>query len=163
MKKTLITMAAALITLTSCQKDELVQPNNANRASNITNVVDTLDYTLDFKCDTLHINVTYLHSYKYRNLMYAMAPNPNMLIGKTFYFKTQNGSDFTIRYQWDGVRTPGDVSGNSNGHTFGDITVQTTNGTLNMCGYAQNAPYTFTLRNYKGQVVMTNVSNALSK
>jgi len=163
MKKTLITMAAALITLTSCQKDELVQPNSANRAPNSTNVVDTLDYTLDFKCDTLHINVTYLHTYRQASILASAPPNPSLVIGRVFYFGSLNGTNYTIWYKWDGTRGMGDVSGNTNGHTFSDITFQPTNGTLNMCNDMQNVPYTFTLRNYKGEVVMTNVSNAVSK
>lgn len=163
MKKTLIVMAAAVIGFTSCQKDELTLPIKQNRQGNNTNVVDSLDYTLDFRCDSLHINVTYLHSYKCRNMVYGMAPNPNMLIGKTFYFRTQNGTDFTIWYRWDGTRSIGDVSGNVNGHSFSDITFQPTNGTLNMCNYAQNISYIFTLKNSKGVVIMTNASNALSR
>jgi hypothetical protein len=163
MKKTLIMMAVAAIGLTSCQKDELAQPSNtANRPGNNFNVVDSLDYTLDFRCDTLNINVKYLHSYQYRHLLYSMAPNPMMHIGKVFYFKTQNGTNFTIWYNWDG-RMSFDVSGNANGISFTDVTTASTNGTLNMCNYAQNAPYTFTLKNSEGVVVMTNVSNALSK
>jgi len=167
MKKTLIMMAVAVIELTSCQKDELAQPKKITNQSEAianptTNVVDTLDYTLDFRCDSLHISITYLHSYQVKNMNAGVMPNPNMHIGKVFYFK-QNGSDFTIWYKWDGVRTPGDVSGNINGHSFGDITVQPINGTLNMCNYAQNVPYVFTLKNYRGEVVMTNASNALSK
>jgi len=166
MKKTLIMMAVAAIGLTSCQKDELVQPkitvNQPVKTTTTTNVIDTLDYTLDFRCDTLNINITNLHPYQVKNINAGVMPTPNMLIGKVFYFK-QNGSDFTIWYKWDGTRAPGDVSGNSNGHTFGDITVQPTNGTLNMCTFAQNVPYVFTLKNYRGEVVMTNASNALSK
>ena len=163
MKKTLIMMAVATIGLTSCQKDELTQPSNtADRPSNNTNVVDSLDYTLDFRCDTLQLNIRYLHSYRHANILYGGHPNPNLLIGKVFYFKTQNGTNFTIWYNWNG-RMSFDVSGNANGHTFADITMLPTNGTLNMCNYAQNAPYTFILKNSKGVVVMTNVSNALSK
>ena len=163
MKKTLVMMAVALIGLTSCQKDELPQPNTANKAGNSTNVVDSLDYTLDFRCDSLHINVTYLHSYRYGNILYGAYPNPNMPIGKVFYFKTQNGPNFTIWYKWDGTRNGGDISGNINGHSFSDINATPTNGTLNMCNYAQNVPYTFMLKNSKGEVVMTNASNALSR
>jgi len=156
-------MAVALIGLTSCQKDELPQPNTANKVGNNTNVVDSLDYTLDFRCDSLHINVTYLHSYRYGNMLYGAYPNPNMPIGKVFYFKTQNGPNFTIWYKWDGTRNGGDISGNINGHTFADINAAPINGTLNMCNYAQNVPYTFTLKNSKGEIVLTNVSNALSR
>lgn len=163
MKKTLIMMAVAAIGLTSCQKEDLPQPNTANRPSNNTNVVDSLDYTLDFRCDSLHINVTYLHAYRNAILLASAPPNPNLVIGRVFYFGSPNGTNYTIWYKWDGTRGIGDVSGNTNGHTFSDITFQPTNGTLNMCNYAQNIPYTFTLKNYKGQVVMTNVSNAVSK
>ena len=163
MKKTLIMMAVAAIGLTSCQKDELVQPNNVNRAGNTTNVVDSLDYTLDFRCDTLHINVTYLHTYRQVSMLASAPPNPNLVIGRVFYFGSPNGTNFTIWCKWDGTRGIGDVSGNTNGHTFSDITFQPINGTLNMCNYMQNVPYTFTLKNYKGVVVMTNASNAVSK
>jgi hypothetical protein len=162
MKKTLIMMAVAAIGLTSCQKDELPQPNTANKAGNNTNVVDSLDYTLDFRCDSLHINVTYLHSYRYGNILYSLPPTPNMPIGKVFYFKTQNGPNFTVWFNWNG-RMTSDVSGNINGHTFADLNAAPTNGTLNMCNYAQNVPYTFTLKNSKGVVVMTNASNAVSR
>jgi len=163
MKKTLITLSAACsLLMMSCTKDELPQPNTANRAGNNTNVVDSLDYTLDFRCDSLHINVTYLHSYRYGNMLYSLPPTPNMPIGKIFYFKTQNGPDFTIWFDWN-VRKAGDVSGNINGHTFADINAAPTNGTLNMCNYAQNVPYTFTLKNSKGIVVMTNASVSLSR
>jgi hypothetical protein len=86
----------------------------------------------------------------------------NNFIPELLSFKTQNGTNFTIWYNWNG-RMSFDVSGNANGHTFTDVTLLPTNGTLNMCNYAQNAPYTFTLKNSKGVVVMTNVSNALSK
>jgi len=162
MKKTLIMMAVAAIGLTSCQKEDLPQPSNANRVGNNTNVVDSLDYTLNFRCDTLQINVIYLHSYMNKNILYSMPPTPNMLIGKVFYFKTQNGTNFTIWYNWNG-RIAFDVSGNANGHSFSDVTTAPTNGTLNMCNYVQNAPYTFTLKNSKGVIVMTNVSNAVSR
>jgi hypothetical protein len=166
MKKTLIMMAVATIGLTSCQKDELAQPTagtEVNRPGNNFNIVDSLDYTLDFRCDTLNINVKYLHSYQYRHLLYSMAPNPMMQIGKVFKFRMRDGSNFTVCFEWNGVRRPGDISGNAGGYTFGDMTALPINGTLNMCGYVQNAPYTFTLKNYKGEIVMTNVSNAVSK
>ena len=155
MKKTLIVMAAAMIGLTSCQKDELTQP--------IINTVDTLNYTLDFRCDSLHINVTYLHTYRQTNMVASVLPNPSLVIGRVFYFGSSNKTNFTVWCKWDGTRGIDDVSGNINGHSFGDITFQPTNGTLNMCNYAQNVPYTFTLKNYKGEVVMTNASSALSK
>ena len=166
MKKTLIMMAVAAIGFTSCQKDELAQPNiivnQPIKTTTNTNVIDTLDYTLDFRCDSLNINVTNLHPYQVKNMNAGVMPNPNMHIGKVFYFK-QNGSDFTIWYKWDGVRTPGDVTGNINGYSFGDMTVQPINGTLNMCNYAQNVPYVFTLKNSTGTVVMTNAGVVLSK
>jgi hypothetical protein len=162
MKKTLIMMAVAVIGLTSCQKDDLPQLNSSNRVGNNTNVVDSLDYTLDFRCDSLHINITYLHSYRYGNILYSLPPTPNMPIGKVFWFKTQNGPNFTVWFNWNG-RMTSDVSGNINGHTFSDLNAASTNGTLNMCNYAQNVPYTFTLKNSKGEIVMTNTSNALSR
>jgi hypothetical protein len=166
MKKTLIMMAVAAIGLTSCQKDELAQPSNTtDRPGNNINVVDSLDYTLDFRCDTIGLNVKYCHNWKALNLMYGMNPTPNLTIGKTFRFTdATSGAEFTITYRWDGTRFIGDVSGRYLGHTFTDIGIQGNgNGTINMCGWYQNAKYKFRLRNSKGEVVFSNWGNALSK
>jgi hypothetical protein len=166
MKKTLITLSAACsLLMMSCTKDELPQPNTANRVGNNTNVVDSLDYTLDFRCDTIGLNVQYCHKWKAWNLMYGMNPNPNLIIGKTFKFTdAASGAEFTITYRWDGTRFIGDVSGRYLGHTFTDIGIQGNgNGTINMCGWHQGAKYKFRLRNSKGEVVFSNWGNALSK
>jgi uncharacterized lipoprotein YehR (DUF1307 family) len=166
MKKTLIMMAVAAIGLTSCQKDELPQPSNtANRAGNNTNVVDSMDYTLDFRCDTLGLNVQYCHKWKSYNYMYGQNPTPNLIIGKTFRFTdAASGAEFTITYDWNGNRVVGDVSGKYLGYTFIDLNIQGNgNGQINMCGWYQGAKYKFRLRNSKGEVVFSNWGNAVSR
>lgn len=164
----LVAVLTMVVMATSCTKesDELgmVQPSN-NRPSNTSDVVDSMDYTLDFRCDTLGLNVRYCHAWKVQNLCYGQMPTPNLIIGKLFRFTDAvSGAEFTIVYQWDGVRFVGDVTGRYLGHTFTDLTTQGNgNGAINMCGWYQGAKYKFRLRNSKGQVVFTNWGTALSK
>jgi hypothetical protein len=163
----LVAMLTMVVMATSCTKenDELGMVQPSNRASNTSNVVDSMDYTLDFRCDTLGLNVSYCHAWKVLNFMYGQMPTPNLVIGKTFRFTDAvSGAEFTIVYQWDGVRFVGDVTGRYLGHTFTDLTTQGNgNGAINMCGWYQGAKYKFRLRNSRGEVVFTNWGSALSK
>jgi hypothetical protein len=162
-----LAVVTMVVMTASCTKenDELGMVQPSNRASNTTNVVDSMDYTLDFRCDTLGLNVRYLHAWKVQNLCYGQMPTPNLVIGKLFKFTDAvSGAEFTIVYQWDGVRFVGDVTGRYIGHTFTDITTQGNgNGQINMCGWYQGAKYKFRLRNSRGEVVFTNWGTALSK
>ena len=156
-----------MVVMTACTKesDELGMVQPSNRPSNTSNVVDSIDYTLDFHCDTLNLHVTYCHAWKVQSLNYGQMPTPNLVIGKGFYFTDAvSGASFTIIYQWDGTRFVGDVTGRYLGHTFTDLTTQGNgNGAINMCGWYQGAKYKFRLRNSRGEVVMTNYGSALSK
>jgi hypothetical protein len=165
--KKLIIGIVVILGMTACEKSEVAVPTTAleQRPSNTTNVVDSMDYTLDFRCDTLGLNVRYCHAYKVLNFTYGQMPTPNLIIGKAFFFTDAvSGASFTIIYQWDGTRVIGDVTGRYLGHTFTDLTLQGNgNGAINMCGWYQGAKYKFRLRNSKGEVVMTNWGSALSK
>lgn len=163
----LVAVLTMVVMATSCTKelDELGMVQPSIRASNTSNVVDSMDYTLDFDCDTLNLHVSYLHKWKVQNFVYGQLPTPNLVIGKTFRFTDAvSGAEFTIIYQWDGSRVVGDVTGRYLGHTFTDLNLQGNgNGAINMCGWYQGAKYKFRLRNSRGEVVMTNWGSALSK
>ena len=164
----LVAVLTMVVMATACSKevDDMAVPMSSdNRPSSTTNVVDSMDYTLDFRCDTLGLNVTYCHKWKVLNLNYGQMPTPNLVIGKAFYFTDAvSGASFTIILQWDGTRVIGDVMGRYLGHTFTDMTLQGNgNGAINMCGWYQGAKYKFRLRNSRGEVVMTNWGSALSK
>lgn len=164
----LVAVLTMVVMATSCSKqgDDFGVPMSAEqRASNTTNVVDSMDYTLDFHCDTLNLHVTYLHKWKVQNFMYGQLPTPNLIIGKAFKFADAvSGAEFTIIYKWDGSRVVGDVTGRYLGYTFTDFNLQGNgNGAINMCGWYQGAKYKFRLRNSKGEVVFSNYGTALSK
>jgi hypothetical protein len=163
--KTMLLIAMMSIGLTSCSKDEMLVPQQAMPVKATVDTViqpvvvttDTLAYKLDFKCQFLGVQVIALTPYKVNKILSGPPSNPNQVVGRAFYFKSafDGGADFTIWFMYDKVRKPADVSGNYLGKSFADMT-SNANGTLNMCNYAQNVPYSFTLKNSYGQTVMAN-------